>query len=431
MKIKKNKLWNEAKKIIPGGNMIFSKRSEMFLPNYWPAYFSKSKNCYVWDNSGNKFIDMLFAVGTNVLGYNNINVNKGVVKAVQKGNMTSLNSYEEVILSKKLLKINKWAHMIRYSRSGGEANAIAIRIARAYQKKSNIAVCGYHGWHDWYLSMNIKSKNNLNYHLNKGVKIEGVPKELKDTCFAFRYGDLNRLEFLLKNKKIGIIKMEVERNYHPSNKKFLQDVKKLSKKYKTLLIFDECTSGFRQSMGGLHLEYKVFPDMVIYGKALGNGYAINAIIGKKKIMQKAQQSFISSTFWSERIGFVAAIKTIDEMKRKKSWIYIKKTGERIKTKWMEISKKYNVPIVIGGISAIPSFQFKTNHQIKKTYFTQEMLKKGFLASNIIYVSLAHKNKILEKYFHELEKVFFNISKIKNLKKELLGKISHSTFQRLN
>jgi glutamate-1-semialdehyde 2,1-aminomutase len=431
MKIKKNKFWNEAKKIIPGGNMIFSKRSEMFLPDYWPAYFSKSKNCFVWDNSGNKFIDMLFAVGTNVLGYNNTNVNKAVAKVIQKGNMTSLNSYEEVILSKKLLKINKWANMIKYSRSGGEANAIAIRIARAYQKKSNVAVCGYHGWHDWYLSMNIKSKNNLNYHLNKGVDIDGVPKELKDTCFAFRYGDIKKLEFLLKNKKIGIIKMEVERNYHPSNKKFLQDVKKLSKKYKTLLIFDECTSGFRQSIGGLHLEYKVFPDMVIYGKALGNGYAINAILGKKKIMQKAQQSFISSTFWSERIGFVAAIKTIDEMKRKKSWIYIKKTGERIKAKWMEISKKYNVPIVIGGISAIPSFQFKTNHQIKKTYFTQEMLKKGFLASNIIYVSLAHKNKILEKYFSELEKVFFKISKIKNLKKELVGKISHSTFQRLN
>ena len=283
MKIKKNKYWKEALKIIPGGNLLYSKRPEMFLPKKWPTYFLKSKDCYVWDLENKKFIDMVFAVGTNVLGYNFKKLDHQIHKTINMGNMTSLNSFEEVILAKQLLKINKWAGMVKFARSGGEANTISIRIARAFNKnKQNIAACGYHGWHDWYLSSNLSNKKNLNNYISKNIKIDGVNKKLKNTTYLFKYNDLTRLEYLLKNKKIGIIKMEVQRTIKPEGN-FLKKVRLLANKYKVVLIFDECTSGFRETYGGLHKSFGVYPDIAIYGKAIGNGYAITAIVGKKKL----------------------------------------------------------------------------------------------------------------------------------------------------
>jgi len=148
---KGQKLWKKAKKIIPGGNMLLSKRSELFLPDMWPSYFSKAKGCYVWDLDGNKFIDMsIMGIGTNTLGYGNDKVDSAVKNAVNQGNMSTFNCPEEVQLAEKLLDMHPWADMARFARSGGEANAIAIRIARAASGKDNVAICGYHGWHDWY-----------------------------------------------------------------------------------------------------------------------------------------------------------------------------------------------------------------------------------------------------------------------------------------
>ena len=343
--------------------------------------------------------------------------------------MTTLNCFEEVELAKELLKINRWAGMVKFARSGGEANAISIRIARAYNNmnKQNIAACGYHGWHDWYLSSNLNNKKNLDNFLMKNVEILGVEKNLKNTIFLFNYNDTQTLEKLLKTKKIGIIKMEVERTLKPKNN-FLKKVRKLANKYKAILIFDECTSGFRETYGGLHQKYKVYPDIITYGKALGNGFAITAILGKKKIMNASNKTFISSTFWSERIGFVASLATLKIMKRKRTFNKIKKIGKLIKKNWLKIAKKNNLKIFITGIDAIPQFTFNENHQYNKTFLTQEMLKKGYLASNIIYVSIAHTNKILNKYFVELDKIFYKIKMNKNL---LDNKVAHSEFKRLN
>ena len=426
-----NKNWKKAIKIIPGGNLLYSKRPEMFLPKKWPTYFKKTKNCYVWDLKNKKYIDMIFAVGTNVLGYGNERVNKAVLKTIKDGNLSTLNTYDEVRLAEELLKLNKWADMAKFARTGGEANTIAIRIARASNnKKPNVAVCGYHGWHDWYLASNIKDKKNLNNHLANNVKIAGVDKKLKDSIFLFKYNDFSRLEYLLKNKNIGIVKMEVERNIKPLND-FLKKVRILTKKYKAILIFDECTSGFRQSMGGLYKEYNVVPDMITYGKALGNGYAITAILGKKEVMQSAQDTFLSSTFWSERIGFAAALETLKYMKKNKTYLTIKKIGLFIKKSWAKLAKRNNIEIEIFGIDSIPQFKFKKNHNILKTFVTSEMLKKNILATNVIYVSLAHKRKIIKIYLNELEKVFKKIARIKNPKKEIKINEAHQDFKRLN
>ena len=290
--------------------MMLSKKPDLFLPEKWPAYFSKTKGCKVWDLDGREYIDLsIMGVGTNILGYNNIEVDEAVKKTIRKGNMSTLNCPEEVYLTEKLLRMHPWADMAKFTRSGGEANAVAVRIARAAAKNVNIAVCGYHGWHDWYLAANIGNNSNLNKHLLKGLNTLGVPKQLKKTVFPFNYNNLDELEKIIKTKKIGIIKMEVSRNFEPNNN-FLKKVRDIANKRKIILIFDECTSGFRQTFGGLHKYYKVEPDLAIFGKAMGNGYAINAVIGKKKGNEICQPDFYKQYFLDRKNWTHSSFKNI-------------------------------------------------------------------------------------------------------------------------
>ncbi len=434
---KKNyNLWNKAKKIIPGGNVFISKRPQFYLPKYWPTYYSKSKGCEIWDLDKKKYYDFsLMGVGTNILGYSNYKIDKEVKKIIDKGNMSTLNCYEEVKLSESLLKINKWADMVKFARSGAEANSIAIRIARASTKKQQIAVCGYHGWHDWYLAANIKKKNKLSKLLLKGLSTDGVPNDLKNSIHTFIYNDFNYLKKLVdKNPKIGIIKMEVERNQKPK-KNFLNKVRNLCTKKNIILIFDECTSGFRETFGGLHKKYKINPDIAIFGKALGNGYAITAVVGKREIMENAKNTFISSTFWTERVGFTAGLYCLKYMEQYKSWDQISLIGKYIKKEWKKIFTKYDLDAEIVGLESIPTYYFRNYHSERVTYISQEMLKKKILTSNTIFVSLAHTKNHIKNYLKNFEEVIEKLSKIEKsgmkIKNKLLGPIKAETFQRLN
>ena len=430
MKIKNGvDLYNYAKTVIPGGTTLFSKRSELHLPNKWPAYFTKANKINIWDLKGNKFLDMFFAVGTSILGYKNNNIDKSVLKNINKGNLTTLNCPEEVLLAKQIIQHHPWSSMAKFTRGGGEANALAIRIARSNTKKKNVAFCGYHGWHDWYLSSNIGSKKNLDQHLMSGLNYEGIPENLKDTSFPFPYNDFEYLLKLIKKKNIGIIKMEVMRNLEPQDN-YLQKIRKICNEKKIILIFDECTSGYRENMGGIHLKYKINPDMAIFGKSLGSGYAINAIIGKKHIMKKAENTFVSSTFWGERIGYTAALSSIKEFKRLNVFKKIENNGKLIKSIWLDLSKKHNVPIKVKGRNCILSFEFFKNHTQRKTYLTQEMLKNKILATNLIYITIFHNKKNIKKYIKILEKVFSDISK-KNIKNILKSKICFKPINRIN
>ena len=227
--------------------------------------------------------------------------------------------------------------------------------------------------------------------------------------------------------------MEVSRNFEPNNN-FLK-VRDIANKRKIILIFDECTSGFRQTFGGLHKYYKVEPDLAIFGKAMGNGYAINAVIGKKKVMKFASQTFISSTFWTERIGPTAALKTLEVMKRIKSWETITSKGKIILKEWNKLSKKYNLQIIYSGIPALARFEIKSKNFIKyKTLITQEFLKENILASNMIYFSVEHSNKVLKMYLEILDKVFKKIEECENGRKIedfLSNKVSFNSFERVN
>ncbi|EQA69607.1 aminotransferase class III-fold pyridoxal phosphate-dependent enzyme [Leptospira noguchii] len=430
------KLWKRAKKVIPGGNMLLSKRAEMFLPEQWPAYFSKAKGCKVWDLDGNEYIDMcIMGIGTNILGYGNSEVDDAVRRTIEQGNMSTFNCPEEVYLAERLIEIHPWAEMVRFARSGGEANAIAIRIARAASGKDKVAICGYHGWHDWYLSANLAEDDHLSGHLLPGLDPNGVPKNLKGTVFPFQYNRFNELENLVnQHDDIGVIKMEVSRNQGPEDH-FLHKVRKLATERNIILIFDECTSGFRQTFGGLHKLYGVEPDMAMFGKALGNGYAITATIGKRSIMEAAQSTFISSTFWTERIGPTAALKTLEIMEKTKSWETITKIGNSIKDRWKRLAEKYALSIDLWGLPALAGFTIQSKNSLEyKTLITQEMLEKGFLAGNSVYICTEHTQEIIDQYFEYLDPIFKTIRECeegRDILSLLKGPVCHAGFKRLN
>jgi glutamate-1-semialdehyde aminotransferase len=213
-------------------------------------------------------------------------------------------------------------------------------------------------------------------------------------------------------------------------------VRELATKKNIVLIFDECTSGFRETYGGIYKKFNVEPDLAMYGKTLGNGYAITAVVGKREIMEFAQKTFISSTFWTERIGPSAGLKTLDIMKKEKSWEVITKIGKQVQKKWREIANKHDLKIEINGIPALSTFSFNYSNAAEfKTFLTQEFLKKGFLGSTSFYASLVHTDKILNKYFEVLDEIFFEVSNCvldkKTIKDLLKSPTAHSGFKRLN
>ena len=300
--------------------MLYSKNPDRFLPNYWPSYYSKAKGCFIWDLNNKKYIDFsVMSVGTNILGYANKDINNHVINQIKKSNISTLNSYSELTLAKELLKIDKWADKVRFAKTGGEILAISIRLARVFSRKDNVAFCGYHGWHDWYLSSNIQNKKNLNDNLIPNLSSEGIPLNLKKTSFPFKWNDINDFKKIILKNNVGTVIMEVERNIKPDIK-FLKQIQKICKKKKIVLIFDECTSGFREVYGGIYKKYNLKPDIVMYGKSLGNGFPISAIVGKNKVMNMSSKTFISSTFWTENIGIIAAIQTLKLMKKKKKLV---------------------------------------------------------------------------------------------------------------
>ena len=331
MKIKKGiELWKKAKRIIPGGTQLLSKRSEQFLPEQWPSYYKKAKGVEIWDLDGNKYIDMAYmGIGACILGYADEDVNIAVKRAIDEGSMSTLNSPEEVELTELLLNLHPWAEMVRIARTGGEAMAIAVRIARAYTKKDKIAFCGYHGWHDWYLSANLADDKSLDGHLLPGLEPLGVPRCLKGTSIPFNYNKIQELkEIISKNKDIGVIVIEPLRHHYPEDN-FLGKVREIANEIKAVLVFDEITSGWRMNVGGVHQLYNVEPDIAVYGKGISNGFPMAAIIGKGKIMDMAQRSFISSTYWTERIGPAAALATINKLRKNDVPSHLIKIGNLI------------------------------------------------------------------------------------------------------
>jgi len=435
MKIQKGiQQWNKAKKIIPGGSQLLSKRSEMFLPEQWPSYYTKAKGVEIWDLDDNKFIDMsIMGIGACILGYADDDVNEVVKAAVDAGSMGTLNCPEEVELAELLLKLHPWASMVRYARTGGEAMAIAVRIARAYTGKEKVAFCGYHGWHDWYLAANLADDANLDGHLLPGLEPLGVPRGLKGTAIPFNYNRIDELEEIVDHNEIGVIVMEPIRDHEPENN-FLNRCRAVADDIGAVLIFDEVTSGWRLRVGGAHELYGVHPDIAVFGKAMSNGFPMAAIIGKDMVMDMAQNTFISSTYWTDRIGPVAAIATINKMIDNNVPSHLCRIGGLVRDGWEGLGKEHDLKVHTAGIAPLPHFAFDhEENQALQTLFTQEMLNRGFLASKSIYVSHSHNEGHVEMYLENVNDIFGMIKRAvdEDTVHDLLkGPVAQEGFKRL-
>lgn len=425
-----------ARRRIPGETQLLSKRPEMFAPRQWPGYYIRAKGIEVWDLDGNKYIDMsINAAGACVLGYADPDVDSAVRSAIDAGTNSILNCPEEVELADLLCEIHPWSQMVRYARSGGESMTIAVRIARAYAKKDKVAFCGYHGWFDWYLAANLARGNSLDGHLLPGLDPTGVPRVLAGTAFPFRYNHVEELEAIVKENKneIGVVVMEPIRDSYPEND-FLKRVKETAQEIGAVLVFDEITSAFRMNSGGIHLTFSVNPDIAVFSKALGNGYAIGAVIGVEDVMQAAQSTFISSTNWTEKIGPVAALATIRKHRRVNAAEHLKALGNRIQEGWKKAAEEADLKIVVSGIPPLSHFSFEhEKSQAMITLFTQLMLKKGYLASGKFYSMYAHRLSDVDTYLAATKDVFHSIADATRkgeLEKRLMGPVAHTGFHRL-
>ncbi|MGE4169906.1 MAG: aminotransferase class III-fold pyridoxal phosphate-dependent enzyme [Candidatus Margulisiibacteriota bacterium] len=431
-------LQDRAKKRIPGWNQLLSKRPDQFSAGVWPGYFDKASGAEVWDLDGNRYIDMsISGIGANVLGYADPDVNAAVVEAISRGSSSSLNCYEEVELAEALCRLHPWAEQARFTRTGGESMAVAVRIARAHTQRSVVAFCGYHGWHDWYLAANLKGSEALNDHLLKGLEPVGVPKELAGTALPFRFNDIEALEAIARTHgdRLAAIVLEPIRNDKPTPE-FQAALTRIKNQTGAVVIIDEISAGFRLTPGGAHLVLGYdSPDMAVFSKALGNGFPIGAIIGKAAVMESAKDSFISSTNWTERTGYVAALAVIKKYTENKVHEHLVATGTDIQTGWKQAAEKTGLSITVSGIPPLSHFGFVSDSPlVLKAYFVQLMLEQGFLASNLFYSMYAHTPAHVAGYLAAVEKAFAQIQQAVDqgdVLSRLKGKPANSGFLRLN
>ncbi len=431
------RLWEKAKRLIPGGSQLLSKRAEMFLPDQWPAYYSRAKGCHIWDMDGRRLVDMsISGVGTCPLGYADPVVDAAVRRRIALGSMCTLNCPEEVALAELLCKLHPWAGMARFARAAGEALAIAVRIARAHTGREVVAFCGYHGWHDWYLAANLADDQALDGHLLPGLEPAGVPRGLKGSALPFKFNDLPALEKILADNKgkVAAIMMEPTRSAPPAPG-FLERVRSLADEHGAALIFDEVTIGFRLCVGGAHMVYGIAPDMAVFGKAVSNGYPMAAVIGRSEVMQSAQRSFISSTYWTEGVGPAAALATLRELRRRNVPAHLKKIGTLLQSGLGECAKRHGLKLAVAGHPPEPllAFDYGDRSQALYTLYVQEMLARGFLASRVIYLTYAHKEGHIAAFLRAADKVFpvlVEAAEKNDVEKRLRGPVAHTGFRRL-
>lgn len=434
---KSQDLYVKAKKIIPTGTELLSKRPEMFLPDLWPSYYKKAKGCKVWDLDDKEYYDFAqMGVGSCTLGYADDDINEAVIDAISNSSMCTLNSYEEVELAERLIALHQpWAERARFARSGGEACAIAVRIARAKTGRNKVAFCGYHGWSDWYISANIGDETQLDEQLLPGLKPTGVPRSLRGTALPFLYNDLDSLVELTEKypDDIAAIIMEPRRG-EELQEGFLEGVRQLADKIGAVLIFDEITAGFRLCIGGIHKLYGVNPDIAVFGKALGNGFPITAIIGTKEVMDAAETSFISSTFWTERIGFAAGVATLKKMEKINSPQILINYGDKIVHALTSAAQKNGLRLCVSHITPLAHIDWDYENGLAiQTLYAQIMLDRGYLVSSAIYSTVAYNDDIISLFAKDTEEAFEIIAEAireNTVEKQLRGPVKQSGFARL-
>lgn len=430
------KLQDKAVNLIPGMTQLLSKRPDRFGRGIWPTYFKEAKGIKVTDLDDNVYLDFsMGGIGATVLGYADEDVNKAVIEVINKGSASTLNPPEEVELAEKLIELHPWANMARFARSGGEAMAMAVRIARVASKKDTVVFCGYHGWMDWYLAANLGKKEALNGHWIPGLNPNGVPQGLKGTAIPFFYNNIESFQNAIAEAgdNLAAIVMEPIRNFEP-HQDFIDAVHAAARSKNIPLVMDEISAGFRICNGGAHLKLGFQPDIAVFSKALGNGFPISAVIGKEWVMKAAQEAFITSTNWTERVGNAAALAMIKKFVKNDVSAHLVKIAGMVWKGWEELSGKYHLNLEIGGFKPMIHLHFSENHFLYLTYFIQEMLKKGFLASAGFYAMYAHTEEDVKKYLKACDEVFAQLKlHIENndVEKQLECQIAQTGFGRIN
>lgn len=430
-------LYVHARTRIPGGVQLLSKRPESFAPGQWPAYFKRAQGCEVWDLDDRRYIDMsLNGIGACLLGFAHPAVTEAVTRRIADGSMCTLNPPEEVELADRLCALHPWAEQVRFARTGGEVCAIAARIARATTGRDVIAICGYHGWQDWYLAANLGESDALKGHLLPGLSPEGVPAGLRGSTVAFMANDIPAFEAILAEHgdRLAAVVMEPCR-YHDPEPGFLESVRAGCTKVGAMLVFDEITIGWRLCFGGAHVKLGVNPDLAVFAKALGNGHPVSAVIGTQAAMEGAHKSFISSTYWTESVGPVAALAVLDVMAREDVPGHIAAIGSSMQRHWRDAAARHGVPVTVhDGYPCLAHFAFDhPQANALKTLYIQELLKRGYLAGPVIYPTLAHTEAVVEQHAEAMDEVFAKLAEsiaADHIQEDLEGPEAHVGFKRL-
>ncbi len=392
-------VYERAQSVIPGVTQLLSRRPTQAALGVSPVYAAKAKGCRIWDVDGNEYVDWMSGVGPIILGYADDVVDAAVRQQIERGGICSIVHESAVELAEELVRLIPSAEMVRYAKGGGEACTVAVRIARGVTGKDRVLFCGYHGWHDWYLAANL-GEERLDGHLRPGIEPIGVPGALEGTTIPFEYGDLQMLEDLLKANRheVACIIMEPMRTELP-RPGYLEGVRALATKYGAVLIFDEVSCGFRISLGGVQEYTGVVPDVSVFAKAISNGYPMAAVVGKREVMEPVSRMFISSAYWDDPIGTVAALATVRELERRDAVSHFERIGASFKERINRAAGDAGVDAECVGVAAHPGIRFhvddpETARKVT-TLFIQENAKRGLILSTGFFFNCAHDDEALD------------------------------------
>ncbi|MFM8580369.1 MAG: aspartate aminotransferase family protein [Planctomycetaceae bacterium] len=376
-----NALYERALQLIPGGTQLVSRRPSRFAHGVSPVYATRGRGARIWDLDGNEYIDWASGILAIILGYFDPVVDAAVVEQVSRGVNFSISSDLEVELAEELVRCIPCAEMVRYTKGGGDACTVAVRIARGATGRDKILFCGYHGWHDWYLAANLSADAALNAHLFPGIEPIGVPKALAGTAIPFPYGDPQALADLLDQHRgeVAAVMLEPFRSALPPAG-YLDSVARLTRDAGAVLIFDEVSSGLRFGMGGAQQFAGVTPDLAVFAKSMSNGYAFGAVVGRREVMEPAGRMFISSTYWSDAIGLRAALETLRELRRRDVATQIAQFGADLQQRVNTLARQSGCPVECGGLPQYPQLLFQVADPTLKaqvvTLYIQEMARRG-------------------------------------------------------
>jgi glutamate-1-semialdehyde 2,1-aminomutase len=406
-------LYLQAEKFFPYGTQLLSRSPRMAAFGEAPIYFERAKDAHFWDVDGNEFIDCGMGVGPVILGYCYEPVDTAVKEQIDKGVLGTINNEVEIEMAKAICHMVPCGEMVKFCKSGGEADAIAVRLARGYTGKDVVLFCGYHGWHDWYLAANLESESMLNEHLRPGIIPKGVPTALAGTSIPFEYNNLDSLKNTLDKYagKVACIIMEAVR-YNQPEKGFLEGVRQLADDYECVLIFDEVVTGFRMALGGAQEYYGVTPDLATFGKAIANGYSLAAVAGKEKIMASQYDSFISSTYFSDTISLAAGIAVLNELRTKPVFDTLEKNGQQLTDGINALAKKYNIKVEVEG--RLNQFHLSLGYGDQNgkidTLYMQEMIARGIYCVGGWYMCYTHTRKDIDKILAATDETFEILAK---------------------